>query len=53
MAGAVSAGLSADRIERSSFTQDYRVGEGESKQCVICITGQSYIERQHVDSFQR
>jgi len=40
MASAVSAGLSADMIERSSFTQEYSVGEGEdreSRQCVICI----------------
>ena len=44
MAGAVGAGLSPDTIERSSFTQDYNIGEGEgeSRQCVICIAGQSH-----------
>ena len=40
MAGVRSAGLSPERIERSSFTQEYGRGE-ESKQCVICITGQA------------
>ena len=49
MAGAVSAGLSPDRIERASFTQDYRGGEGESRQCVICIAGQSHKIDRHQD----
>ena len=51
MAGAVSAGLSPDRIERASFTHDYNIGEGEgeSRQCVICIAGQSHeIDRHQV-----
>ena len=46
MAGVTSAGLSPDRIERSSFTQEYSRGE-ESKQCVICITGQPQMGRQY------
>ena len=45
MAGVTSAGLSPERIERSSFTQEYSRGE-ESKQCVICITGQPQLGRQ-------